>query len=178
MGHMVWPVDDCYAERYRPYSPFLSTTAEDYEVPAYLRPMRTFQMGVGVGEGIGVPPEEHPSAWFAMVAGRKRWILTPPGPQPPEAMFNEPGCKVMRKARTSLLCDQLEGDLLWVPDFWWHETCGLDAYSVGIGGITYARCDDVQGKQRPCGKEEYTIHDLEWCKDNACPGLGDGRLKQ
>ena len=29
------------------------------------------------------------------------------------------------------------GEVIWVPNYWWHETCGLDEYSAGIGGITY-----------------------------------------
>lgn len=58
-------------------------------------------------------------------------------------MRNAPGCRVVdvRKATVSFTCDQMEGDTLWVPDFWWHETCGLDACSAGIGGITYAEAD-------------------------------------
>ena len=31
--------------------------AADYAVPEYFTPMSTFQMGVGSGFGIGVPPE-------------------------------------------------------------------------------------------------------------------------
>lgn len=179
MGHMVWPADDCYKERFRPYSPFLSTTAADYEVPSYLKPMRTFQMGIGTGEGIGVPPENHPSAWFAAVVGRKRWILTPPGPQPPPAMLNYPGCLVQKKATASLTCDQLAGDLLWVPDWWWHETCGLDNFSVGIGGITYENADK-DTRTRPCAvsEGEYRSQDIKYCQEHGCPGLENATIKK
>jgi len=179
MGHMVWPADECYAETFRPYSPFLQTTAADYEVPHYLHPMRTFQMGIGTGEGIGVPPEQHPSAWFSAVIGRKRWILTAPGPQPPTAMRNSPGCHVARKATTSLTCDQLAGDTLWVPDFWWHETCGLDAYSVGIGGITYEGAEKVfAGEQRSCGPGGYRMNDVKYCKEYGCPAMQEATIKR
>jgi len=179
MGHMVWPADDCYKELFRPYSPFLSTTAADYEVPSYLKPMRTFQMGIGTGEGIGVPPENHPSAWFAAVVGRKRWILTPPGPQPPPAMLNYPGCLVQKKATASLTCDQLAGDLLWVPDWWWHETCGLDNFSVGIGGITYENADK-DTRTRPCAvsEGEYRSQDIKYCQEHGCPGLENATIKK
>jgi len=177
MGHMVWPADDCYAETFRPYSPFLQTTATDYQVPSYLEPMRTFQMGIGTGAGIGVPPEQHPSAWFSAVVGRKRWIMTPPGPQPPTAMHNMPGCIVARKATASLTCDQLEGDTLWVPDFWWHETCGLDDYSVGIGGITYEGAHIVGGV-RSCGPGEYRMQDIKYCQENTCPALQEATIKR
>jgi hypothetical protein len=176
MGHLVWPADDCYAERFRPYSPFLNATGADYEVPAYLQPMKTFQMGIGTGEGIGVPPEDHPSAWFAAVVGRKRWILTPPGPQPPRAMATHQGCHVDRKTTISQTCDQQEGDILWVPDFWWHETCGLDSYSVGIGGITYEGAGAVPSGRRMCSAErgEYRVADVPYCQDHSCPSLEQG----
>jgi len=176
MGHVVFPREDCYRETYRPYSPFLSTIAEDYDVPEYLLPMKTFQMGIGSGEGVGVPPEDHPSAWFAAVKGRKRWALHPPRrEEPPYLMKNAPRCGVTRKTQVSLLCDQLEGDIIWVPDFWWHETCGLDGFSAGIGGITYEGADNPGTQQRTCAQEvgEYAISDIPYCKSNPdnCPSL-------
>ena len=177
MGHMVFPPEDCYAVRYRPYSPFLDTIAADYSIPHYLQPMRTFQMGIGSGAGIGVPPEQHPGAWFSAVVGRKRWILTPPGAKPPTAMRNTPGCKVQRKTTVSQLCDQLEGDTLWVPDFWWHETCGLDDYSAGIGGITYEGADARHGR-RECGQGEYRVSDIPHCQVHKCPSIESIQSRQ
>ena len=40
-----------------------------YSVPDFFKPMSTFQMGIGSGYGIGVPPENHPSSWFTAVKG-------------------------------------------------------------------------------------------------------------
>ena len=170
MGHVVQR-SDCYKETYRPYSPFLETVAADYRVPEYLQPMKTFQMGIGNGGGVGVPPEEHPGAWFVAVKGRKRWSLHPPsrGNEPPSLMRNQPGCLVTTRSKSGLLCDQVEGDMIWVPDFWWHETCGMDAYSVGIGGITY---ESVSAPSAPCrAADEYRVDELPYCKTNKCPTL-------
>ena len=95
MGHAVYPPNGCYSDPWRPYSPMLfDAFADDYSVPQYFTPMSTFQMGVGSGYGIGVPPENHPSSWFAAMKGRKRWVMNPPeagtgrsggpGSEPPE----------------------------------------------------------------------------------------------
>lgn len=108
---------------------------DDYYLPAYLGPMVTFQMGVGSGYGIGVPPENHPSSWFAVIKGKKRWVLRPPdagtsrsggpGTEPPGVMqrWRDPSglCMPASKPVDALHCDQAEGDVIWVPDYWWHE---------------------------------------------------------
>ena len=153
MGHAVYPPKSCYSDPWRPYSPMLlGALRDDYALPSYLGPMTTFQMGVGSGYGIGVPPENHPSSWFAVVKGRKRWVLMPPeagtsrsggpGSEPPGVMqrYGDELCKPDSKPLTALHCDQEEGDVIWVPDFWWHETCGLDDFSIGLGALTYDTC--------------------------------------
>ena len=145
--------------------PFMRAIANDFTVPAYFRPAATFQLSWGSGAGAGVPPENHPSAWFASVTGQKRWILTPPamgGSKPPQQFFTaavpdaasdgrrrggrgghegssvcRPRCKTRRP---SLQCDVPVGDILWFPNFWYHETCGHDAFSAGIGGVTFREC--------------------------------------
>merc|ERR1712113_830955 len=43
--------DACYHPVARPYSPFLQVDiGTDYDIPEFLQPMRTFQMGIGVGK--------------------------------------------------------------------------------------------------------------------------------
>ena len=49
----------------RRYSPFLHAASADFSIPSYLMPLRALQMGLGVGRGTGIPPEQHPSAWCA-----------------------------------------------------------------------------------------------------------------
>lgn len=145
MGHAVYPRKGCYSDPWRPYSPFLfDAVGADYHVPPYFKPMSTFQMGVGRGAGVGVPPENHPSSWFAAVVGAKRWLLHPDTErEPPELMqrHTEQGPCMLdpaTKSATTLECTQKPGDVIWVPNYWWHETCGLDPYSIGLGGITCA----------------------------------------
>ncbi|KAL1520158.1 hypothetical protein AB1Y20_023628 [Prymnesium parvum] len=182
MGHAVYPPEGCYSDPWRPYSPMLfGALAGDYKVPPYFTPMATFQMGVGSGRGIGVPPENHPASWFAAIHGRKRWVIMPPdagtsrsggpGSEPPEVMSrqNLKLCEPAFKPVGALHCDQQEGEVLWLPSFWWHETCGLDDFSIGLGGITYKGCcDDIVFEE--CTGESgssYKISDIAACNSSA-----------
>jgi len=177
MGHAVYPPSGCYSDPWRPYSPMLlGALREDYDLPDYLGPMVTFQMGVGTGFGVGVPPENHPSSWFAMVKGRKRWVLMPPeagtarsggpGTEPPHVMQGRERCEPRNKPLTALHCDQQEGDVIWVPSMWWHETCCLEDYSIGLGALTYDDCcptGEMKTKQR-CMRDGYRIDQIPACE--------------
>ena len=189
MGHAVWPPSGCYSDPYRPYSPVLyGALADDYSLPDYFYPMKTFQMGLGVGVGVGVPPENHPSSWFAMIKGRKRWVLNPPsagsaesggsGTQPPAWLQRRSAkCVPAQKPLGALHCDQAEGDIIWLPHMWWHETCGLDGYSIGIGGLTVEGCcEEAAAREEEakyasgwprCGEPGgYRIAEIEACAAN------------
>ena len=155
-----------------------------YHVPLYFQPMSTFQMGIGSGVGVGVPPENHPSSWFAAVVGRKRWLLHPDSePEPREMMARRTRdprlqCKPSGKTTSTLDCIQNAGEVMWVPNYWWHETCGLDEFSAGIGGITYKGCcEDIKSSVPPdvkCKRYDeggYGIRDIPHCKEHECGTL-------
>ena len=194
MGHAVYPAGSCYSDPWRPYSPMLlGAFKEDYDLPRYLGPMTTFQMGVGTGYGVGVPPENHPSSWFAMVKGRKRWVLNPPqagsgrnggeGSEPAGVMFrhaNGEMCVPVNKPLGALHCDQQEGEVIWVPTYWWHETCGLEDFSIGLGALTYDGCcpESQLDRKEECTSERhkgdsYGVHDIPVCVsgERECGGL-------
>ena len=52
-------------------------------------------------------------------------------------MRHAEGCHPRRIPKGSFLVDHEPGDVVWVPDYWWHETCGLDKWNIGVGGVTY-----------------------------------------
>lgn len=193
MGHTLYPPQSCYSDPWRPYTPMLrGVLKEDYSVPSFFKPQVTFQMGIGTGKGIGVPPESHPSSWFAMVVGTKRWALHPPdagtafngeeGTAPREELLrrgSDNACSVVFKAPDSLHCDQRAGEILWLPMYWWHETCGVEDFSVGVGGLTYDGCchEKQMGMDYGCRSDSkegvvYTVHDIKQCGvETACDGL-------
>ena len=83
------------------------------------------------------------------------------------------------KSPTTLECVQQPGDVIWVPNDWWHETCGLDEYSIGIGGVTYKGCcNDLHGQGAGPGgcaargePNGYGIDDIPYCQENHCESL-------
>ena len=130
-----------------------------------------------------------------MIKGRKRWVLRPPdaatsrsggpGTEPPGVMLDRhPGgegtlCTPANKPRDALHCDQQPGEVIWVPDYWWHETCGLDDFSVGLGALTYDGCCPLERREQveACANRKegdaYTVHDIAKCESGeiACGGL-------
>ncbi len=205
-------VDDCYTDgghessdgrprgvlkSYdRQYSPFLADAAkEDFTLPQWALPARLLYMGLGAGAGGGVQAEEHPSAWFAAIKGRKRWLLHPPNLNSPGdprhagvAQFSmRPRCAVREVFTSTLTCDQEEGDILWLPGGWWHETCNLDSFSAGVGGVTFENMHwDAQRKKGRCSLSEdaelnrllrersggeYAVDQVPYCAAHDCPLL-------
>jgi len=195
MGHLLQE-GGCYDSDSRQYSPTLEDLADDYKIPAWGRPMATFQMGVGSGRTIGVPPEHHPSSWFALVFGRKRWALRPPiGYDPlvqnvsPHIWYDQSGQEQLKEPdpviqknclivddvpEGVLLCDQQPGDIMWTPSWWWHETCALEEYSIGIGAVT---CDEtLEGRiDEPCSDKRTPTAGQFTLENAANPALGAGK---
>jgi len=109
--------------------------------------------------------------------GRGRWVLHPPNQRiPPMTMRGREGCAPRHLSSSSLVCDQQEGEVVWLPNGWWHETCGLEGYSIGIGGITYHGAHSIgpEGEETsgPCDEDdEYAIRDIPYCETHLCPSL-------
>jgi len=184
-----WPENECpgnpnceYFQKHfgRQYSPMLQTLSADYQLPDFLLPMRVLQIGLGGRQGSGVRPEEHPSAWWANLRGIKRWVFHPPShSEVPELLNVRPSCALPTRSTTSTVCDQPVGSILWVPNGWWHETCNLDDFSAGIGGITYEGANELpSGKASAATLEllekissEYTLDQIPYCHKQACTSL-------
>ena len=71
-------------------------------------------------------------------------------------------------------CEHAEGEVMWVPEGWWHETCALGAYSIAIGALT--TLDPIGGEDRAareCAPGEYTTRELAYCQADPvrCPSL-------
>lgn len=126
------------------------------------------------------PPESHPSSWFAMVSGTKRWVLHPPFDEEPPSFLSESRNACHVQSPDVRVCDQRPGEVLWLPGYWWHETCALDAFTIGIGGITYKEYEFERRdftKPATCFGNEYEKHvyavtDIAACGvDIECPIL-------
>ena len=80
---------------------------------------------------------QHGAAWLGLVSGAKLWhVAAPHLPRPSnrECEHNGRIDYVTAKAEGVEHCLMLPGETIWVPDNWWHATCNLDPYTIGLGG--------------------------------------------
>ena len=84
----------------------------------------------------------HMAAWLATVAGAKLWsVASPDLPQPSERRCERLGKDIdypLDKAEGVQHCLVLPGEVMVLPDFYWHATCNLLPYTVAIGGQVWA----------------------------------------
>ena len=80
----------------------------------------------------GVNTANHGMTWIALIAGRKLWHVRDGSlPKP-----REPVCSIDPPERIpgTLACTQNAGEIIVLPTAWWHATCNLGEFTVGIGG--------------------------------------------
>ena len=110
----------------------VATMALQTSVPDIL--MRTQALVVSLGGGTdGVQMAQHGFAWIGIVAGRKRWYLD----HPDETKPTDPDCSSReedQQSKSEVICTQGPGEVVIVPTTWWHATCNVEPYTLGIGG--------------------------------------------
>ena len=95
---------------------------------------RVFSFG---GGHRGVQMMQHGVAWLGLVTGAKLWHVAPPHlPRPSDRTCENDGRinHKLAKAEGVSHCLLLPGEVIFVPDSWWHATCNLDPYTIGVGG--------------------------------------------
>jgi len=103
----------------------------DWAIPSYLASasaQRTLSLG---GKDRGPTMQSHQVAWLALVQGRKFWSLGDPSEPKPK----EPTCDYETDRQDPRMqCVIHPGELLYLPESWWHATCNLEKWTIGIGG--------------------------------------------
>jgi hypothetical protein len=170
----------------RQFSPFLASKMRhgmEAAMPAYLKPLRALQLALSNGTATGVRTEEHPSAWWANLEGRKRWLFHPPteaNPGKPSDLLLKRGrasCAARFRLTSTVACDQPEGSVMWVPPGWHHETCSLDSFSAGVGALSFDGADmpPPQGHTHECPRgaqgDEYRLDETTYCQSAECAPL-------
>jgi hypothetical protein len=97
----------------------------------------------GQSVGGGLTMHQHGEAWIGQVGGRKLWFLQPPDdfyPLSTDPNSEYGSCSYIDVVkdnedarRRTIACVQSEGEVLWLPELWWHGTCALDAWTIGVG---------------------------------------------
>ena len=109
-------------------------------------------------EGSGINFHKHTNAYNGLVFGRKRWFLYPPeAPMPFKETGSLPWFETIYKeswASTSYgqpgrngleQCMQGEGDLVYIPQHWWHATIALGE-GIGLSGQFVRRLNEILGR--------------------------------
>lgn len=103
---------------------------------------RTMNLLVGPAR-TGLPFHYHQRTWQALSFGRKAWFLVPPG-RMSDDLARVVGPRIwpgdgfaaatrgVPPGQRPLRCVQYPGEIIWLPDNWWHATLNLDA-SVAYG---------------------------------------------
>eukprot|EP01065_Artemidia_motanka_P005509 TRINITY_DN12654_c0_g1_i1.p1 TRINITY_DN12654_c0_g1~~TRINITY_DN12654_c0_g1_i1.p1 ORF type:complete len:476 (+),score=104.00 TRINITY_DN12654_c0_g1_i1:51-1478(+) len=124
-------------------------------------------LGIWGGSGRGATVHDHPETYFALLQGSKWWVLWPPGGLEqagaewvldtvwPQQVYMTRQVRELLSAaegthRKPLVCLQRAGEVMYVPDYWWHATVNVGE-SVGFGEQQRGRAPDLTAmtKQRP-----------------------------
>ena len=80
----------------------------------------------------GANTANHGFTWIALVSGTKLWHVADGQVMKPA----EPNCNIDPPQRipNTLACIQRENEIMTLPTAWWHSTCNLDNFTIGVGG--------------------------------------------
>jgi hypothetical protein len=102
-----------------------SSLLDVYAVPDLLRARERGTLSFGIGSsGSGVPFHFHGPVLAEVIHGRKRWLLAPFSDRPrfdPDVTSRQ-WVKEFDGSSPVLDCTVLPGQILFVPDRWWHLT--------------------------------------------------------
>mmetsp|Transcript_20598 Transcript_20598/g.34730 ORF Transcript_20598/g.34730 Transcript_20598/m.34730 type:complete len:399 (+) Transcript_20598:118-1314(+) len=102
----------------------------EYESQGGERASKKFTLCIGT-EGFGIGFHRHNAAMFMLLVGRKKWYL---GPQATEK--ETPTHPDFYTKKSSHKCIQQPGEVLYVPDQWYHEIFNLE-YTAGIQALPF-----------------------------------------
>jgi len=83
-------------------------------------------------EGFGIGMHQHGPALFFLTEGRKKWYLSHPALIDASQMPTHPG---FYKELSTHKCIQKPGELLLVPNLWYHEIYNLKSPTIGIQAL-------------------------------------------
>ena len=80
----------------------------------------------------GVAFHQHRQTWGWLLAGQKVWYVAPPGTLPFQPHRHVEEGKLQRSSVQR--CFQEEGEIVFLPQDWWHATFNKAEWNLAIGG--------------------------------------------
>ena len=115
----------------------------------------------------------HDEAWLGQVAGSRMWFLLPPSTPSSALDQKPPACEYLYNRETlpqnAMVCVQNPGDVMYLPKGWWHGTCGLEEWNVGVGGQLGAPSMPIPRVSEVRTEEEWD-EKLEECQKGGAYG--------
>ncbi len=137
---------------------FMKDLDSDYQVPDSLQHITGFQVFSMVPKDRSHSFHKHGESWLGQVEGRRAWWFLPPSADKP-ARIN--ACNYLngtaKPPAGALTCIQEPGDIVWFPKDWYHATCALDDWTIGIGaqkGPLIRQQFDVLDQRKSFTREE------------------------
>lgn len=128
-GRVVFsPVGELPEQLRRDLRPLIDAFPDEH--PLGLSRKKKFTLCIGTGEGFGIGFHRHSAAMFMLVAGRKKWYMAPR-----EVEHDVPTHPGFYTTKSTHKCIQVPGEVLYVPDQWYHEIYNLE-HTRGIQALS------------------------------------------
>jgi SAM-dependent methyltransferase len=134
LSHLLVDHDVLFFTNNQENEPFMSKLRQDYAVPFNLQHIDGFEVFSAMGVNHSHSFHAHGESWLGQVEGRRQWWFVPPtepAPNRVNACLYLSGAETLPDKATSFV--QHPGDVMWFPKDWYHATCALDDWTVGIG---------------------------------------------
>jgi len=151
-------------------SPLCTRTRHLFDVPNLFRgeeDTNNFLLGP---RGSGLPFHQHTQTWQGLAFGRKGWYVVPSDRMsasldelvgtfayPVRAWHDK--VKHLPVGQRPLYCEQNPGEIIWIPDRWWHATINLMDFTLARGAkpknlTNQANASETRSKQTGAFREE------------------------
>lgn len=134
---------------------FCQIIKDSIDVPAlFAGPVLSTNLLLG-GHGTGLPFHKHQKTWQGLLFGRKAWFVVPPlqmsrqlqdltGPYTYPVRFWKHSALKLPLGQRPLYCEQLPGEIFYVPRDWWHATLNIGELTLAYGEKPSANHEDRQ----------------------------------